>query len=328
MENVYFREYTDDDYDGFLNCINDFYDDGYPYPEYLDRKNLFLWQQSGQLALIIAVDESGKIVGTVAALDKRDNFYGGILLLLRSVLSNVRGQKIASKQLEYLLSIVKERFKGAKCYYADVMTHDEISQCSLIHRGYTFCGLRCMAYKNEIIVPKLNFEAGTKMTQAVYCKAIDKSPVSIYAPKRHRDKIKSVYTDLGVDVNFLEEENDLADKTVAFFETDERNNFSEVIVNKVGKDYLDFSEKLKALLVSGQTVIAYINMKENGCVKLYHELRKLNFYFTGISPLFENREYLILCQTDNCKENFEDVKIFGNKEQIINYILGGRTDES
>jgi len=328
MEDIFFREYKDSDYDGFLSCINDFYADGYPYPYYLDRKNIYNMQKSGELILTVAVDKGGEIVGTVAALKKNDNLCGGILLLLRSVLSKYRGRKIASRQLEDLLQLVKERFVGAKCFYADVMTHDAISQCSLIHRGYTFCGLRCMAYKNELIAPKIAFEKGTKMTQAVYCKAIDNSPVFLYVPNAHKEKIKEIYNNLGVNVTFLKENECVEGKTKYSIETDNRNQFSEIIIDAVGIDFFNALDKIRECLKNKQTVIAYLNMKDSGCLIAYNQLRMLNFYFSGISPLFENSEYLILCQTDNCKENFHEVQIYENKEEIINYILGGRTSES
>lgn len=326
MEDIHFRPYRDADYPGFLDCINDFYNNGYPYPDVLVREKIARRLQNKELILTVAVTPDGSIVGTVGARIPHGDFEGGILLILRTVRSGYRGQGIASAQLEDLLARVAQTFTGSKCYYADVMTHDIISQCSLHDRGYTFCGLRLMAYRNEIIVPKLAFRKGTKMSQAVYCKAIDRSPVTLFAPKEHRALIGRIYAELGVKASFAEPAPAPYDGETAYtLESDERNAFTECVIRRAGKDLPALTERLSAIIRSGHTMVAYVNMKDAAATDVYTALCEEGFYFSGISPLFVNGEYLILSHTENCLESFEDIGIYGNKNEVIDYILGGRT---
>ncbi len=319
-----FKEYSDKYYEGFLESINDFYDEGYPYKEYLDKNNINRLIGEGKLILTLAISQKDEVVGTVAALMSEEEFKGSVLLLLRSVPSHCRGRGIASNQLKDLFDRINKKFKNIKSFYADVMTHDDISQISLCHRGYTLCGIRCSAYKNQIIAPKITFKPHTKMSQAVYCKAVENNPVCIALPKEHKDFILDIYSQLGIGVNVLGCTNSKEDSTQYRIEKNEIHEFFELFVTQNGVDFEDVVvPKIKKLLDKKYTAVAYINICDSGFLSGYNALLKEGFYFSGIKPLSENREYLILSNSKNCQENFNEVNIFHN-EKFIKYILGGR----
>ena len=196
-EIVRFRIYQYCDFPMYLNCIKAFYKDGYPYKEYMEQAYLHKKIEEKELLLTVGETENGIIVSIVAAVLQKDNFKGSILFMLRNVLPEYSGGGIASKHLNYLMSLLPTYFPEAESVYADVVTYNANSQQSLIHRGYVLCGIRLMLYKNEIMVPKLRYDAGTKLSQTVYCLNLKKGiRKKIYAPDEHKEIIASIYQGL------------------------------------------------------------------------------------------------------------------------------------
>ncbi len=304
---IIFSLYEDKDYDGFYNCINNFYDGGYPYKEFLDRKNLQALLNAGDIIITLAKHNS-RIVGTSAALRMNGRFSGSVLLLLRSVVKDMRGKSIGTNQEHYLLQQIHNSFPDALSLYADVMTHDAISQNTMIKRGFIFCGLRMTLYKNEIIVPNLTYKSGTKMTQAIYCKGNNIiKECSVFAPKAHHETLRELYSSLGVSLNFLP---DTACTTTASYEIQAStlHQKAELFVDIHGstKNYIN---EIKELLSSGYTAVAYINMSRCGFNDTYNALTELGFYFSGVKPLSSNGEYLVLSHSKNCLTVIDDIKL-------------------
>ncbi len=303
-----FSLYKDEDYDGFYACINDFYSGGYPYEEYLDRENLRKLTGAGDIVITIGKDESGRIVGTSAALRMKGRFAGSVLLLLRSVIHGMRGMGIGTKQELFLLEQIRLHFPNTLSLYADVMTHDDLSQTTMLHRGFALCGFRMTLYKNEIIVPKLKYAEGTKMTQAVYCKNTGGvTRRSLFAPEDQYDILKTIYTTLGVSLDFCDD-GPCRGESMYELEISSLHQKAELFVDKHGytKNYIG---EIKALLSSGYTAVAYINMSCSGCTEAYAALRESGFTFSGVKPLSESGEYLILSHRENCVFVPEYIKI-------------------
>ncbi len=307
---VQFSLYQDEDYEGFLSCINDFYKGGYPYKAYLDRKNLRRLLNAGDIVITLARDETGRIVGTSSALRMRGRFAGSVLLLLRCIVKEMRGKGIGSRQELFLLEQIRRCFPDTLSLYADVMTHDAVSQTTMLHQGFVFCGLRMCLYKSEIIVPSLKYKDGTKMTQAIYCKSngfLEKR--TLFAPEECRDALKSVYESLGVSMDFCADDVvSCVGESVFQLEINELHKSAELFIDRHGA-VNNLTEKLRALISSGYTVVAYINMSLNGCIQAYHSLKTLGFCFSGVKPLSEPGEYLVLSHTRQCVSSSDNIKL-------------------
>ncbi len=305
---VRFSLYKDEDHDGFFSCINEFYKGGYPYKEYLDRENLKRLLSSGDMVITLAKDETGRIVGTSSALRMSGVFEGSVLLLLRSVLKEMRGRGIGTEQELFLLAQIESRFPDAMSIYADVMTHDAASQSTMLHRGFAFCGLRMTLYKNEIMVSGLPYERGTKMTQAIYCKRNQNiGERLLFAPKECFGTLQEIYANLGVPVAL---ENDVASEGECQYrmETSELHQKAELFAEGHG-DTQKMQDEMQKLLSAGYTAVAYLNMSVRGCTQTYKALKKLGFYFSGIKPLSERGEYLLLSHSKNCVLSLENIKL-------------------
>ena len=139
---VRFRPFDKGDGEGFRRCIADFYGDGYPYKEYLDEEFLLEKCASKEMTVLCGLTEQGEIIST-SAVRKDEEFKGSALLLLRVVKEAYRGLGIGKAQEEALFRYAN-RQEGICSLYADVMTHDSVSQGSLVRRGFVYCGMRMM----------------------------------------------------------------------------------------------------------------------------------------------------------------------------------------
>lgn len=327
-DTITFRLYRPEDYDGFLACINDFYHGGYPYKEFLDPRFLERECETGNMILTVATDADGQIVGTSAARRASGAFEGSVLLLLRCVLAKCRGMGIGSRQELFLLEQIRERFSDALSLYADVMTHDPVSQITLGRNGFALCGLRMMLYKNEIMVPALPFEKGTKMTQAIYCKAITESPVTLYELPAERERIDAIYAELGVTHTYLPDEGVATAYTVFSEEASALHQKSEFVVETVGEDLsATLMPVIRRRIDEGYTMVVYLNLCHTGCVAAEATLKAAGFLFSGIKPLSAHGEYAVFSHIRNCVRNFEYIKLPADRQKFLDDIVGGMKHE-
>lgn len=128
-----FRLFRRGDGGGLRRCVEDFYGDGYPYREYLDEEFLLEKIAAGDMTVLCGVTDKGEIVSTSALCMSRE-FRGSALLMLRVVKKAYRDMGIGKAQEDRLFQIAGE-YPELKSLYADVMTHNSISQRGLIRRG-------------------------------------------------------------------------------------------------------------------------------------------------------------------------------------------------
>ena len=320
-----FRDYRTEDFPGFLACVRGFYGDGYPYHRYLDRDYIDKKIASGDFILTVAQTPTGEIAAVVAAERKRGALDGSCVLMLRNVLDKFRGQHIASRQLNDLLARIRHRFPDVSSIYADVMTHDCISQSSLVHRGYVLTGLRLMVYLNSIMVPSCGFPPHTKMTQAVFVKAMPgcKQSICLYAPEEHKQILADTYASIGISCTF----SSAPAAPVSVISNIEENPApryakTELYIGSAGRDFEAQIENIlqKNSAVPDFTYVVYLNMLDPTALNGYRILRENGFYFTGIMPCLKEREYMLLAKTDSCLENFSQISLYDEKNIWIEYI--------
>ena len=129
--NVCFRLFRQGDGEEFCSCIEDFYGGGYPYKEYLDEEFLLEKCAAGEMTVLCGVTPEGEIIST-SAVRKDEEFGGSALLMLRVVKKAYRGMGIGKAQEERLFRYAEGQ-EGICSLYADVMTHNSVSQGSLAY---------------------------------------------------------------------------------------------------------------------------------------------------------------------------------------------------
>lgn len=341
---VSFRQLRRGDGEGFRRCIEDFYGDGYPYKEYLEEEFLLEKCASGEMTVLCGVTPDGEIIST-SAVRQDEEFSGSALLMLRVVKEAYRGMGIGKAQEECLFRFA-EGEKGVCSLYADVMTHNSISQGSLARRGFVFCGIRMMLYRNPVMVPGLGLAKEGKMSQAVMCRRGCRHRIGVlYCPSEHVEEVRRIYGELGVecgivgragiDVNVqadgVSECECLLSSSVKMPKVEETHmswkeeavhNSYILTVQKLGRDFEKrLSVRMDEIGKRGDaTVVCYLNLRDLSAVLGYETLFKAGFFFTGLKPLQENAEYMLLTYIGGQKIRYEDIHLHENGEKLLSYI--------
>lgn len=341
---VSFRLFRRGDGEEFRRCIEDFYGDGYPYKEYLDEAYLLEKCASGAMTVLCGVTPDGEIIST-SAVRQDEEFAGSALLMLRVVKKAYRGMGIGKAQEECLFRYA-ERQEGVCSLYADVMTHNSISQGSLARRGFVSCGIRMMLYRNPVMVPGLMLAKEGKMSQAVMCRRGCKHWIGVlHCPSEHVGEVRRIYSELGVKCGIAEagriNDNEQADepiececmlsssvqmpdrrKTDMSWKEERVHNSYILMVQKIGVDFAKrLADRMEQIKEHGDaTVVCYLNLRDFAAVYGYETLRQTGFFFTGLKPLQENAEYLLLSYIGRQKIRYEDIHLHENGEKLLSYI--------
>ena len=341
---VSFRQLRRGDGEGFRRCIEDFYGEGYPYKEYLEEEFLLEKCASGEMTVLCGVTPDGEMIST-SAVWQDEEFRGSALLMLRVVKEAYRGMGIGKVQEECLFRYA-ERQEGVYSLYADVMTHNSISQGSLARRGFVFCGIRMMLYRNPVMVPGLGLAKEGKMSQAVMCRRGCVHRIGIlYCPSEHVEEVRRIYGELGVECGIVKETRIdvsvqadgqsrcecLLSSSVKMPEVEETDmswkeeaahNSYILMVQKMGKDFEKrLSVRMEQIGEYGDaTVVCYLNLRDLAAVSGYETLFRAGFFFTGLKPLQENAEYMLLTYIGGQKIRYEDIHLHENGEKLLSYI--------
>lgn len=319
---VRFRPFARGDGASFCQCIDDFYDGGYPYKEYLDEEFLLAKIAAGDMTVLCGTTLDGEIIST-SALCMSPEFKGSALLMLRVVKKAYRGMGIGTAQEDYLFRFAKEH-TTLLSLYADVMTHNSISQRGLVNRGFVYCGIRMMLYRNPVMIPRLNLAKDGKVSQVIMCKSVcARSVGKIYCPVIHKEKVLRIYNELGVDCQIDTGENQPKyQETRTSWHMDEVHHCAILTVHTVGKN---FSKILSVNLEQvsqweNATVLCYLNLCDPAAISAYSVLKNKGFFFTGIKPLQALEEYMLLAYIGTQTIRYEDIHLHDLGKPLMSYI--------
>ncbi len=325
---IIFRPFCQGDGKAFRRCVEDFYGEGYPYKEYLEEDFLLEQCASGRMLVLCGVAEEGEIVSTSAAR-LEDDFRGSVLLMLRVVKEAYRGMGIGKAQEERLLELV-ERREDLVSVYADVMTHDTVSQGSLARRGFVYCGMRLMLYRNAVMVSRLALAEDGKMSQAVMCRRGNVDDVgTLYCPEEHAGEVRHIYQRLGVACGIVAQERQPSRNRTAISWKEEPIHHSRICtVKEVGKDFSDVVEREmdEKARWEDETVLCYLNIRDEAAVFAYRKLQQAGFFFAGLKPLQIREEYMLLAFLGRQQIRYEDIHLHGEGEKLLSYIMECQRD--
>lgn len=317
-----FRLFCRGDGVSLRRCVEDFYGDGYPYKEYLDESFLLEKIAAGDMTVLCGVTREGEIISTSALCMSRE-FKGSALLMLRVVKKAYRDMGIGKAQEDYLFRFAEEH-QMLKSLYADVMTHNSISQRGLARRGFVYCGLRMMLYRNSIMVPQLPLAQDGRMSQAVMCRKVCAGSVGeLHCPAEHEGEVRRIYGELGVECGIdTGEALPVHERSCLSWQEEAVHRLFTVMVHTVGKDFKEILSGRMARLGQWEdaTVLCYLNLRDAAAVSAYGALRDKGFYFTGIKPLQEEEEYMLLAYTGSQTIRYEDIHLHDNGRELLSYI--------
>lgn len=313
---IEFRPFRPGDEAGFRECIEDFYGEGYPYKEYFEPGYLAEKCARGAMLVLCGVTSGGEIVNT-CAIRYDGEFPGSGLMLLRVVKDKCRGMGIGREQERVQLEYAARR--KSVSLYADVMTHDCVSQHGLATNGFILTGLRPVLYKASVMVPDMAWPEGARLSQAVMCRrGAMEDAGKIYCPAEHRAVAEEIYARLGVGVCLRDCAGRLPERAVIHEESDPEHDNRVWLIERAGEDLL---RRLDGVRESA--FLCYLNLRSDGADGAYRALVERGFRFAGLKPLNENGEYLLMA-SGALKDSWTETLCIDEPGQwLIEYIMRG-----
>lgn len=312
---IEFRPFEPGDEAGFRECIEDFYGEGYPYKEYFEPGYLAGKCASGDMLVLCGVARSGEIVNTCAIRYDGD-FPGSGLMLLRVVKRKCRGLGVGREQERVQLEYAARR--GGASLYADVMTHDCVSQHGLWTNGFVLTGLRPVLYRAELMLPDRAWPEGARLSQAVMCRRGSVGDAGgLYCPAEHRKAVERIYGMLGVEVSLREGSAPPPERSVIHEEADALHGSRVWIIESAGRD---LGRRLDG--VREEAFLCYLDLRAEGAQAAYEELAGRGFCFAGIKPLNDNGEFMLLADGRLRPNWTQTLHIDGPGQWLIEYIMG------
>lgn len=316
---ITYSEYQLEDFEGYCACLDSFYQGTHPCPQYFEREFLEDLIQKHELLIVLA-KHNGKVIGTSAAQLRRGHFENSVLLGMRYIDEAYQGRGIGSKLESYFMERVYYHFPDANSYYADVVTQNIACQKTIVRHGFVLTVIYPMLYR-LVTYQRLYPESVYRMTMVDYVKANKYDLRTIYPPAEYAPIIEKFYQELKVPCHMLT----AAPGEEALFDVDElpREGTAEIFVEKAGTDAAALVDAIQEYLQKKWIIALYINMCHPGADDLCRILQPMGFYFCGIKPLNQGKEYLVLCQTENHLGDLRNVQILPVYSDFANMVLGG-----
>lgn len=312
---ISFRPFQPGDEQGFRECIEDFYGEGYPYKEYFEPGYLAGKCASGDMLVLCGVTGEGEIVNT-CAIRYDGEFPGSGLMLLRVVKRKCRGMGVGREQERVQLEYAARR--GGASLYADVMTHDCVSQHGLWTNGFVLTGLRPVLYRASEMVPGRAWPEGARLSQAVMCRAGSAREAELYCPPEHREAVARIYGGLGAAPKFLDGTPGEMPALSRIAESADAGHENRVwIIRQPGADLAQRLERVKE-----RAFLCYLDLSAPGAAEAYGTLRSRGFLFTGMKPLNGSGEFMLLAAPALRDTWTETLHIDGPGMWLIEYIMG------
>ena len=317
--NISFSPFKKEDFTSFKSCIEDFYGGGYPYKEYLDAEFLEEKCRLGQMIVLCGKKESGEVIST-SAIRFDSGFKESGLLLLRVVRSAYQKRGIASAQEEELFRLIKSR-NGLCSLYADVMTHNDASQKSLIRRGFIICGIRLMLYDANIMAPGLDLPEKSRLSQAVMCRRENFSSAEIFCPHEHSGIVQKIYRSLDAKCLVNTDFSPPHKKKTSSSLTEETGHKSLIWkIDAAGEDFPDILTSVLKAAGEDKIILCYLNIKSPAAVYAYEKMQREGFFFTGLKPLQSDCEYMLLSFIGERNIDTNNICLHESGEELFTYI--------
>lgn len=320
-EEIFFSEYEEADFENYFICYNKFYQGGYPRVEYFEKNSLREKLATGNLLLTLGKLADGTVVSVSAAERKTGVLDGIVELFMRCVAPAYQGRHVGTEHEKYLFERISVRFPDATSLQADAVTFDVKSQTTLKKNGFSLCGFCLMMYDSKRVLPALSCRPGTRMSFAVYCKPLRKPDVTVYPPPEHSEMIFKLYERLHIQVHSADGVCSQPTETEYEIARCDEHKTAELTIKVPGNDGAPkMLAELKEMFANGYTVTGQVNMSRPGCVPMYRLLQKAGFYFSGVRPLSNDGQYLLVAQTANSSCGYDTVFVLESEEFLLDYV--------
>ncbi|MEG2518418.1 MAG: hypothetical protein RSB65_02055 [Oscillospiraceae bacterium] len=312
--------------EGFISCVKEEYGETYPRKYVYDPALLSAEIQGGKSAFFLAVSDKGEAVSSLALTP-----CGGLLgvpeMTMHVIRRPFRGFGVGSVFTSALLKMPSAQSFNAVATHS--VTFHPLAQHQTISCGFVPCGFLFSVHSNNILKHSFDTHGCIKQSFAVgvFPESLH-SAGQLFAPTEHENFIKHIYENLGVDFSFKKGEAP-SGKTLYHAHMDEIHHSYTAEVFHCGSDLTSlFGSLLSAPHHPEQTVNLLLNLRDSSAAQGFKQLRELGFLFSGLHPLCENGEFLLMHHPMDVVLSLDKLSIDQGYSELFTYIrnnIGGQS---
>ncbi|MDE5932267.1 MAG: hypothetical protein K2H40_07280 [Lachnospiraceae bacterium] len=321
---VTLRPYEPGDEDGMTACVRDeygstyfkkgFYDAAYLRKEAGNKKYTFLTAQTkaGEVAGMLVLEE----LGEEEALCEVESLF---------IRKKYRGYSLAGPFLHYGVEIVLGRNYAAACCHPALF--HPITQKLLYRQGFRATGLLLNVFDAACMVHSYSNGRNSKFSLGLQLLPMKKKNAgTIYIPSEHRAFVERVYQGLSMTFQMVQRSGsktaDMPQRGEISLQVDSLQSSLEICIRHAGADLLERMAEIHALypLTGKWTANVLLNINESHAVRAYKKLTGLHYFFSGLRPMGNAGEYMVLHNPGEVQCFFEDYAVSPEFAEILKYI--------
>lgn len=318
------RKYRYGDEAGMIECICEEYEDTYSRTDFYNPEYIRMSDKDGNVMFFVAQTKFGEIAAMMClrpCLEK-----GMCEIAAQVVKKKYRGYGIAAPFFEYTLKILKQcSYLAAYCQ--PVVFHT-ITQRLLYKLGLHGTGFMLNEMSVNEIIHSYPDGRNQKHSFGIQIMAMQKKDAgTLYLPKEHSYCCSQIYDKLGVKYNIAEKADAakshvLINKSEIICKNDSKHQSMELCINQIGADLEETVDNMEKQNTSEgmQTVNILININNPFAVWGYERLAARGYFFTGLYPLCENKEYMILHNPGKVNIYFDEFKVTNDFCILLEYV--------
>lgn len=320
---VQYRPFRPGDGEGVVSVLREFYKDDYYHAACYDAAYLEKANLDGRRVLFVAESPEDGIVG-VAGGNYRAYLPGSYELGLHVFRQAYQGRGLAKGLLGYSVDAIR-RMRIYGLYGMAISLHDR-SQYECEALGLPVTGFWLGRYRADrsFLTEKPKSPKLHSIVVALAGAVRNEGP--LYAPKAHRAFIADVYESLRTPFAFAEDGECLAELSSYYVKDTEDAHDREIYVRSIGRD---LPNQVHALMRGGEPEDSYtvfLNMLDCGCEGVCERLCDMGFYFTGVHPLHDHGEFLMLHRECRGGYVWDECKLTPTNQRMLDYILKHRQE--
>jgi len=261
----------------------------------------------------VAKNTNNEIIGHIGLIRSKYSFDIAESAMMM-VSPRYRKSMAVLRLLKTQYKVLKEKKHGFKFYYANLVTSHDVSQRLVVHFDLKPFALKLSVHEHSEILEMKTIK--TQRESHLYSIAfIDENKVNLklFIPSKHNEIVKKIFSESPVSLELSKSVCDYKSSS-ALFVTDKlkKESVGEIKIKTFGNGlYKELKQIVKQLyLDSCKTIYLYIPVDKPLPDMLEDELRKLGFFFCGITMESINKWYMLYTSLSYQVFDFKKVMLY------------------
>lgn len=324
-----------DDAVAIVDLVRDSYGDSYCYKQFYTPSGVIHANESGYLTSVVAITDSGEIIGHMALLRTEDDphLVEPVTAVVKTVYRNIG---VLTKIAEYLyINRKPELFKEVKGIHITPVTKHVLSQKQVYKHGFKDCGI-FLGYAPDVAFRHINIEHIERQSLVLTYMFVEKpESIIIYPPQHHKDIVTKLFKNVGVP--FVEcpipakrPQDYLNDESALKIKTSDWLGLAQIKILQYGKNIIsEIETKLHELcsmdIPDIRSIHLYLSLNDPLTYYLTPEFEKLGFFFAGILPGTACKDTLILQYLKDTEIDYDKILLVTEEAQeLLSYVVENR----